>query len=66
MENQRRFRYQNKSVIIDAQLVEGIKYKFVIIVEGSIVNEYEQEVNGLQKALDLAVEHAKSIILMST
>lgn len=66
MENQRRFRYQNKSVIIDAQLVEGIMYKFVYIVEGSIIKEYEQEVNGLQKALDLAVEHAKSIILMST
>lgn len=61
---EKRFRFENKSVIILAHLVKDVTYKFIYIVEGVKYNEYEREVNGLNKEMEQAVEHCKTMILM--
>ena len=60
------FRFDNKSVIVVAEKVEDeeIKYKFICFVDGEESYDYEQDVNGLDKAMEEAKEHFKTCIRM--
>ena len=59
----RRFIFQNKSVVISAQQVEGINYKFTYKVDDKVFHEFDKEINGSNSEMDDVVEHCKSMIL---